>query len=154
MKSKGFTLIELLVVIAIIGILASVVLASLNTARSKGADSAIKANLTNIRVQAQSYYDDNADYGADFALGTCADAVLAANTIFADDTKISTIIENAGIVSDGGGLASAVCTSSATAWAVSVPLKTDPAKSWCVDSEGASKQVTGPIVTDSVCPAN
>jgi len=154
MKSKGFTLIELLVVIAIIGILASVVLASLNTARSKGADSAIKANLTNIRVQAQSYYDDNADYGADFALldGTCADAVLTANTIFADDSKISTIIENAGTVSDGGGLATGVCTSSATAWAVSVPLKTDPAKSWCVDSEGASKQITGPIVTDSVCP--
>ena len=56
---RGFTLIELLVVIAIIGILASVVLASLNSARDKGANAAARSSLNNARAQAELYYDSN-----------------------------------------------------------------------------------------------
>ena len=47
-KERGFTLIELLVVIAIIGILSSVILASLNSARKKGRDSRRLQDLRQI----------------------------------------------------------------------------------------------------------
>src|SRR5688572_23235079 len=63
-RNKGFTLIELLVVIAIIGILSSVVLASLNTARGKGTDAKIKAQLASVRAAAEIYYDNNGGYTA------------------------------------------------------------------------------------------
>jgi type II secretion system protein G len=62
MKNKGFTLIELLVVIAIIGILSSVVLASLNSARTKARDARRIADLRQIQIALELYYDANNKY--------------------------------------------------------------------------------------------
>jgi prepilin-type N-terminal cleavage/methylation domain-containing protein len=61
-SKRGFTLIELLVVIAIIGILSSIVLASLNTARQKSRDARRVADIKQIQLAMQLYYDASSTY--------------------------------------------------------------------------------------------
>lgn len=63
-KKQGFTLIELLVVVAIIGMLASVVLASIGEARQSSQDAAIKQSVRNLSLQAEQYYNVASDYAA------------------------------------------------------------------------------------------
>ncbi|HTE48497.1 MAG TPA: prepilin-type N-terminal cleavage/methylation domain-containing protein [Candidatus Paceibacterota bacterium] len=55
---KGFTLIELLVVVAIIGLLSSIVLASINTARIKGRDAKRVSDLEQVQNALALFYDD------------------------------------------------------------------------------------------------
>ncbi len=61
-SARGFTLIELLVVIAIIGILSSVVLASLNSARKKGRDARRIADIKQLQLALELSYDANNTY--------------------------------------------------------------------------------------------
>ena len=63
-KSKGFTLIELLVVIAIIGILATIVLVSLNSARAKARDTRRIGDIRQVALALELYYDDHSVYPA------------------------------------------------------------------------------------------
>jgi len=69
-KARGFTIIELLTVIAIIGILASIVMASLSSSRSKGRDARGITDVKNIELALRLYYPDNGMYPLNIYAGT------------------------------------------------------------------------------------
>lgn len=59
---RGFTLIELLVVIAIIGLLSTIVVASLTTVRKKARDTKRVADIKSLQLALEMYFDANSRY--------------------------------------------------------------------------------------------
>lgn len=152
-KKKGFTLIELLVVIAIIGILSSVVLASLNSARNKGSDAAIKANINNTRAQAEIYYDNNSNsYYTSGTVNLCdSDASILQQL---NAARSAAGISAAVVTNDAGATTQVTCNSATSTWAIEAPLKTTGM--FCVDSTGNSTTTTGTTLgsaSDTKCGA-
>jgi len=152
-KNKGFTLIELLVVIAIIGILASVVLASLSSARNKGKDAAVKSQLSSMRAQAELYNTKIGNY-----TGLCS--ATAANSGIAD---LLTASKDSGIfptttvgvtLGTAGAYNLTTCHEAADglSWAVESPLSgsvTATPAMHCVDSTGVSKEKAAILAVDA-----
>jgi len=61
-RGRGFTLIELLVVIAIIGILSTIIMASLSSARKRGRDGRRISDIKQLQLALELYYDANNAY--------------------------------------------------------------------------------------------
>jgi prepilin-type N-terminal cleavage/methylation domain-containing protein len=153
-KQSGFTLIELLVVIAIIGILSSIVIASLNSARNKGKDSAVKAALKQISTQAENYYDTNNTFTPSATCGLTATnppTIVTASTtgVFADPVIQNQLVY---IGSYDAPTSSVVCRVDSTGqrWAVSISGLSNVASSYCIDNSG--NNTTGKTAsTTGVC---
>jgi prepilin-type N-terminal cleavage/methylation domain-containing protein len=144
--SNGFTLIELLVVIAVIGILASVVLASLANARQKGKEAKVQSQMASMRETAELYRSAHGSYTS-----LCSQSktdglfqiVLETAQVIAPE--ISNVAAGTGDPQQTQGNSRAVCHANSQKWVASVPFRLNSTGStatafWCVDSDGASKQ--------------
>ena len=157
-SKRGFTLIELLVVIAIIGILSTVVLASLNSARIKGSDAAVKSAMSEARTQSELFHSaNNRRYSAslgDTTTNVCNAAGLvggvkgmyesfrsaadAAGVSVANTQTAHNVAGAAGRATCHAcppGISAGICGgANSNAWGMEVPLRTGGF--WCMDSTG------------------
>lgn len=150
--TRGFTLIELLVVIAIIGVLSSVVLASLNSARMRARDAAVKTGVRQLVTLMQLEYTETGSYanlqaGWDYTAANCNDSYggnYAANA--------RTICTN--IVSNNGSLYTGNNVSLSTNFSI-MGLLPSTNRYYCVGSSGRTSDMeTSSTWTSPGCYAN
>ncbi len=133
---------ELLIVLALIGIFAAIVIASLNTSRTKAADAATKDALSSTRSQAELLYSVSGSYAN----------VCTQNHVVNGVRSIYPQVQSAATVQGGlpvdttaaeGSSEKVTCHAAAGGWAAAAPLK--KGGFFCVDWKGAAMETATPL---------
>ncbi len=153
--TKGFTLIELLVVIAIIGILASVVLVSLNSARKKGNDTRVIADVQQMRTWLETQFNgsqypilgSNANCASGNAGNTgetfanCVTTGPGVATVPTTDANAIALNSDASSQQGAGPGLSIGAMAGNAAYVIRGRLVSDNTKYFCIDSSGGTNAV-------------
>jgi len=137
---EGFTLIELLVVVAIIGLLTSIVLVAVSTARHKANDGAIMQELAQVRTIAQMILVGDGVYDA---LCDVSNTLNDNNTSYPSLEQIEDKIETL------NNSQNVTCYADENAYCVSTPLVYSAGSKFCIDGQGIASTINTDCTSDN-----
>lgn len=146
---KGFSLLELLISITIMGLLATIVLNSVSTSRSKAYDSKIRQQLNSFRTAADIYFSNqepNSYNTTGSPITVCSQGIF--NDLSPTNGQPGKYIDVANLPTG----TQVVCGAIDNDYAVKATLYSGNSY-WCIDSKGSNREIQGPIgLPVTFCP--
>jgi len=153
--NRGFTLIELLVVVAIIGLLAAIILSSLQSAKKKGTDSRVISDVREARTAIQTGYNGYAYSDLNYSsLANCANTASITSGVATnanctlstgpDNVSLNAVVSD--VIKQGSSIYFLV-NSDLKSYAIRVSLASNPNVYYCLDSSGIANQADNNTVS-------